>query len=149
MALAPAPSQEIRRMTEGEKPRPFADLASRPLSPRGKYARSMVQSSAEDVDGYLAEVAEGRRGVLTRLRQLCRSELKGFDEVMAYGMPAYERDGVAEIAFASQKQYVSFYLMRSDVREAFSGRLAAQDMGKGCLRFRKPESIDFELVETC
>ncbi len=97
-------------MTEGRKPRPCADLASRPLSPGGKYARSMVQSSAEDVDGYLAEVAEERRGVLTRLRQLCRSELNGFDEVMAYGMPAYERDGVAEIAFASQKQYISFYL---------------------------------------
>ncbi|MFB7712274.1 iron chaperone [Streptomyces sp. NPDC056105] len=106
----------------------------------------MVRSSAEDVDEYLAEVAEGRRGVLTRLRQLCRSELDGFDEVMAYGMPAYERDGVAEIAFASQKQYISFYLMRNDVREEFAGRLAAQDMGKGCLRFRKPESIDFELV---
>ncbi|MFG2522291.1 iron chaperone [Streptomyces sp. NPDC048527] len=106
----------------------------------------MVQSSAEDVDGYLAEVAEERRDALTRLRQLCRTELKGFDEVMAYGMPAYERDGAAEIAFASQKQYISFYLMRTDVREAFAGRLAEQDMGKGCLRFRKPESVDFDLV---
>ncbi|ROQ77876.1 DUF1801 domain-containing protein [Streptomyces sp. NBC_01260] len=106
----------------------------------------MVQSSAVNVDGYLAEVPEERRDVLTRLRQLCRAELKGFDEVMAHGMPAYERNGVAEIAFASQKQYISFYLMRSDVREAFEGRLAGQDMGKGCLRFRKPGSIDFRLV---
>jgi uncharacterized protein YdhG (YjbR/CyaY superfamily) len=106
----------------------------------------MAQSSAEDVDGYLAEMAEGRREALTRLRQLCCTELKGFEEVMAYGMPAYERDGAAEIAFASQKQYVSFYLLRSDVREAFTERLAVQDMGKGCLRFRKPESIDFDLV---
>ncbi|WP_395368872.1 iron chaperone [Streptomyces tubercidicus] len=106
----------------------------------------MVQSSAEDVDGYLAEVPEERRDALTRLRQLCRRELKGFEEVMAYGMPAYERDGVGEIAFASQKQYISFYLLRSDVREAFEERLAEQDMGKGCLRFRKPGSIDFDLL---
>ncbi|WP_329615591.1 DUF1801 domain-containing protein [Streptomyces brevispora] len=106
----------------------------------------MVRSSADDVDGYLAEVPEGRRDALARLRQLCRAELKGFNEVMAYGMPAYERDGAAEIAFASQKQYISFYLMRSDVREAFEERLAGQDMGKGCLRFRKPGSIDFDLV---
>ncbi|MFC9390248.1 iron chaperone [Streptomyces venezuelae] len=106
----------------------------------------MVQSSAEDVDGYLAEVAEDRREALTRLRRLCRAELTGFDEVMAYGMPAYERNGTAEIAFASQKQDISFYLMRSDVREAFEERLAAQDMGKGCLRFRKPERVDFDLV---
>lgn len=75
--------------------------------------------------------------MLATLRQLCREELVGFDEVMAYGMPAYERGGAAEIAFASQKQYISFYLMRGDVREAFEERLAGQDMGKGCLRFRR------------
>lgn len=106
----------------------------------------MVQSKAEDVDGYLAEVPEERRAGLTRLRQLCRAELKGFDEVMAYGMPSYERDGTIEIAFASQKQYISFYLMRSDVLKAFEERLAGQEMGKGCLRFRKADDIDFDLV---
>lgn len=106
----------------------------------------MVSSSARDVDEYLAEVAETRREALTRLRELCRAELSGFDEVMNYGMPAYQRDGVAEIAFASQKQYISFYLMRTDVRDAFAERLAGHDMGKGCLRFRKVDSIDFGLV---
>ncbi|MET7492893.1 DUF1801 domain-containing protein [Streptomyces sp900116325] len=106
----------------------------------------MVQSKAEDVDGYLAEIPPERREALGRLRQMCRQELKGFAEVMAYGMPAYERDGVGEIAFASQKNYISFYLLRSDVRDAFEERLAGQDMGKGCLCFRKPETIDFDLV---
>ncbi|MGW1410828.1 iron chaperone [Streptomyces sp. NPDC002403] len=106
----------------------------------------MVQSQAEDVDGYLAEVPEERKEAMTRLRELCRAELPGFTEVMAYGMPAYERDGIGEIAFASQKQYISFYLLRSDVRETFTERLAGLDMGKGCLRFRKPEKIDFVLL---
>ncbi|WCE01243.1 DUF1801 domain-containing protein [Streptomyces sp. HUAS 31] len=106
----------------------------------------MVQSNAVDVDGYLTEAPEGRRDALAKMRQLCRDELVGFDEVMAYGMPAYERDGACEIAFASQKQYISFYLMRGDVREAFEERLAGQDMGKGCLRFRKAENIDFDLL---
>lgn len=106
----------------------------------------MVQSEAADVHGYLAEVPEERRGVLAKMRRLCREELKEFDEVMAYGMPSYERDGAIEVAFASQKQYVSFYLMRSDVREVFEERLAGQEMGKGCLRFRQPENVDFDLV---
>lgn len=106
----------------------------------------MVQSQAEDVDGYLAEVPEERKEALTRLRDLCRSELRGFTEAMAYGMPAYERDGIGEIAFASQKRYISFYLLRTDVREAFADRLAGHDMGKGCLRFRRPEKIDFALL---
>ncbi|MFJ8906123.1 iron chaperone [Streptomyces sp. NPDC102359] len=106
----------------------------------------MVQSSAADVDTYLAEVPDERTAALTRLRDLCRAELQSFTEVMAYGMPAYERGGVAEIAFASQKQYISVYLMRPDVRDAFAERLAGQDIGKGCLRFRKPENVDFDLV---
>ncbi|MEU9622335.1 MULTISPECIES: DUF1801 domain-containing protein [unclassified Streptomyces] len=106
----------------------------------------MVRSEAKDVAGYLAEVPEERRDALARLRELCRAELAGFGEVMAYGMPAYERDGAVEIAFAAQKQYISFYLMRGDVREAFAERLAGQDMGKGCLRFRKAEAIDYDLV---
>ncbi len=83
----------------------------------------MLQSSATDVDAYLAEVSDDRKVLLTRLRELCRAELTGFTEVMAYRMPAYERDGVAEIAFASQKQYISFCLMRGDVQDAFAERL--------------------------
>ncbi|WP_103512288.1 iron chaperone [Streptomyces sp. SM13] len=108
----------------------------------------MVRSSAENVDQYLAEAPEARREALTALRALCREELTGFREVMAYGMPAYEREGpgTGEIAFADQKQYLSFYLLRTDVRDAFADRQAPHDMGKGCLRFRNPKEVDFTLV---
>ncbi|SDM92913.1 iron chaperone [Streptomyces wuyuanensis] len=109
----------------------------------------MAGSHAEDVDGYLAEVADPDRvTALVRIRELCLTRLGDHEEVMAYGMPAYRRPGgEPEIAFANQKQYISFYLMRPDVREAFGERLADQDMGKGCLRFRRAERIDFALVE--
>ncbi|MFD3743035.1 iron chaperone [Nocardia sp. NPDC058633] len=104
----------------------------------------MVQSKATDVAAYLAELPVDRRETLTRLRELCLAELTGFSEVMSYGMPVYERDGVGEIAFAGQKQYISFYLLRSDIRAAFADRLSEQDMGKGCLRLRKEP--DYDLV---
>ncbi|WP_406000156.1 iron chaperone [Streptomyces sp. NBC_00829] len=108
----------------------------------------MPRSTAEDVDGYLAEVVDpDRLTALVRIRELCRTELAGYEEVMAWGMPCYRRrGGEAEIAFANQKQYVSFYLMRPDIREGFEERLADQDIGKGCLRFRRTESIDYDLV---
>ncbi|WP_435231737.1 DUF1801 domain-containing protein [Streptomyces althioticus] len=107
-----------------------------------------MQSPAPHVDAYLADVPDYRKVVLTRVRELCRAELEGFAEVMAYGMPTYQRDGVAEIAFASQKQYLSFYLFRGDVRDAFAERPAGQSMGMGksCLRFRRPGSVDLDLV---
>ncbi|MFF0210591.1 iron chaperone [Streptomyces althioticus] len=106
----------------------------------------MVQSRAPHVDAYLVDVPDDRKVVLTRVRELCRAELEGFAEVMAYGMPTYRRDGVAEIAFASQKQSLSFYLLRGDVRDAFAERPAGQGMGKSCLRFCRPGSVDLGLV---
>ena len=106
----------------------------------------MAPNAAEDVDGYLAQAPDQRRPALARLRELCCRELNGFTESMAYGMPAYQRHGIVEVAFASQKRYISFYLMRSDVRDAFTERLADQDMGKGCLRFRSPDLVDFTLL---
>ncbi|MBT2441724.1 DUF1801 domain-containing protein [Streptomyces sp. ISL-36] len=108
----------------------------------------MPGSAAEDVDGYLAEIAEpDRLTVLVRLRELCRTELHGYQEVMAHGMPAYRRPGgEPEIAFAVEEHHISFHLRRPDVLEAFEGRLAGQDMGEGCLRFRRTESVDYALV---
>ncbi|MEU3922679.1 DUF1801 domain-containing protein [Streptomyces sp. NPDC029004] len=108
----------------------------------------MPRSTAEEVDGYLAEVVEpDRLTALVRIRELCRTELRGYEEVMAWGMPCYRpKGGEPEISFANQKQYVSFYLMRPDIREGFEERLADQDMGKGCLRFRRTEKIDYDLV---
>lgn len=97
-------------------------------------------AATDEVDAYLAEAPEARREALTRLRELCLAELTGFEEVMAYGMPAYVRAGAeaGEIAWANQKQYISFYLLRTDIRDAFADRLAGHDMGKACLRFRRP-----------
>src|SRR5262249_15157463 len=139
-----SPSPESR--TARHPPRLRSPRIREPGLARQGYPQPTVRSDSNSVDGYLAEVPEERRDALTRLRGLCREELRGFDEVMAYGMPAYERDGAAEIAFASQKRYISFYLMRSDVREAFAAQLAGQNIGKGCLRFRGAESVDFDLL---
>lgn len=107
----------------------------------------MVHSEAVDVDAYLAVLPRDRQAALTRLRELCLTELTGFTEVMAYGMPGYARNGEIEFGFASQKQYISVYLLRTDVRDAFAADLAAQAMGKGCLRFRNPAKIDFVLIQ--
>jgi uncharacterized protein YdhG (YjbR/CyaY superfamily) len=79
---------------------------------------------------------------------MCREELIGFAEELWYGMPCYIRDGVAEAGFASQKHYVSVYVLRTDVVTAHADALAGQDVGKGCLRYRKPEAIDFDLVRS-
>jgi uncharacterized protein YdhG (YjbR/CyaY superfamily) len=108
-----------------------------------------MQSQAKTVDEYLEEVPIERREALTRLRDLCRSVLKDFEESMDYGNPAYGRNGVVEVGFASQKHFIGLYILKQEVLESFKDRLAGKGIsfGKGCIRYSKPEKINFEVVE--
>ena len=109
-----------------------------------------MQSNALTVTEYLNEVPSERREALMRLRELCRSLLVGFEEQMGYGMPGYMRNGVGEVGFASQKHFIALYILRTDVMNAHRDRLAVRgvSLGKGCIRYSKPERIDFEVVES-
>ena len=109
-----------------------------------------MQSKAPDVTAYLQEAPAERREALTRLRQLCLETLEGYDEGMAYGMPAYAKNGTAEIAFASQRNYISFYVMKKEAVEEQRDALAAAKIkvGKGCINFTKPERIPFDIVRS-
>ncbi len=106
-----------------------------------------MRSDAEHVDAYLAEVPAERRPVLTEIRDACRALLAGFDEMMAYGMPAYGRDRATEIAWASQRQYISLYV-RGNVLDAHRGQLAQLSVGKGCVRYRRPGDVDLAVVRS-
>jgi uncharacterized protein YdhG (YjbR/CyaY superfamily) len=94
------------------------------------------------VDEYISESALERRDALALLRRLCLEELTGFDEAVAHGMPSYLRDDAIEVAFASQKSYISLYILRQAALEANANRLAGLSVGKGAIRFRHPEQID-------
>lgn len=73
---------------------------------------------------------------------LCTDELRDFEEAMRYGMPSYLRDGEVEIAFANQKAHISFYVLRQDALAANMARLGGLSLGKGCIRYRRPDQID-------
>jgi uncharacterized protein YdhG (YjbR/CyaY superfamily) len=77
---------------------------------------------------------------------LCVEWLPGYEEAMQYGMPCYLRAGVGEVAFASQKNYLALYILKQDVLDAHRAELAGTSLGKGCIRYTKPEKIDFEVV---
>jgi uncharacterized protein YdhG (YjbR/CyaY superfamily) len=101
-----------------------------------------MRSKAATIDEYIGEASLERRGALTLLRRLCREELSGFDEAMRHGMPSYLRDDTVEVAFASQKAYVSLYILRQAALDANAQRLGGLSVGKGCIRFRRPGQID-------
>ena len=106
-----------------------------------------MQSKAVDAATYIAEAPPERQAALARLRALCLATLTGYDELMGYGMPGYVRDGIVEVGFASQKQYISLYILKKEVLDAHREELQGIDMGKGCIRYRRPEQIDFDVVK--
>jgi uncharacterized protein YdhG (YjbR/CyaY superfamily) len=99
-----------------------------------------------DVASYIERAPAERQAALEKLRSLCRQLLIGYEEAIEFKMPVYKRDGVAEIAFASQKQYISLYVMKKDVVNEHRAALAGCSIGKGCIRFTRPERIDFDVV---
>jgi len=106
-----------------------------------------MQSSAKDVTSYLQELPADRRASLAKLRQLCLDTLVGYAEGMEYGMPGYKKNGVVEVGFASQKNYISLYILKESVVAAHRAQLAGLSVGKGCIRYSKRAKIDFAVVE--
>jgi len=106
-----------------------------------------VQSTATNVGDYLAEVPASRRAALTKLRKLCVNTLTGFVEGIEYGLPCYKKNGAVQVAFASQKNYIALYILKKEVVDAFRAELVGAKIGKGCIRFAKPEQLDFKLVK--
>lgn len=105
----------------------------------------MVQSKAVSVQDYMLEVSPDRRPALDRLRAMCLATFGADSEHMAYGMPAYGDPDRVRAAFNSQKQHIAFY-PGPKALEAVSARLAGIDHGKGCVRWRRPEKMDFDLI---
>ena len=84
---------------------------------------------------------------MTKLRNLCVKVLRGYEESMEYGMPCYKRNGNIEVAYASQKNYISIYGLKKGVIDAHRALLVSANVGKGCIRYSKPEKLDFASLE--
>src|SRR5688500_1059225 len=125
-----------------------------------------MQSAAQSIDAYLAELPDDRRKVVEAVRAVILDNLPaGFEEGMQYGMIGYyvplERYpvtyngrplGVA--ALASQKRHLSLYLMgvygddgeSTWFRERWEETGKKLDMGKSCVRFRRLEDLALDVV---
>lgn len=103
-----------------------------------------MQSKARSVDEYLKEVPSERLEAMKKLRELCVKYLANHLEGMTYGMPSYSKDGSVSVAFNSQKNYIALYILKKEVLDVYRDQL--KDIGKGCIRFKKPSDIDFTIV---
>src|SRR5882757_6303326 len=107
----------------------------------------MVKSNAPTVAAFLKDVEPARRPALIKMRKLVREMLPSSDESMAYGMPTYQKDGKMVTAFNNQKNYIAFYAGQTAI-QAHKKELGKINCGKGCIRYSKPDQIDFDVVRS-
>jgi hypothetical protein len=125
-----------------------------------------MQSGADSVQAYLAELPDDRREIVEAVRSVVLENLPvGFEEGMQYGMIGYyvplERYPVTYngqplgiAALASQKRHLSLYLMgiygddgeSSWFRERWAETGKRLDMGKSCVRFRRLDDLAIDVV---
>jgi len=129
-----------------------------------------MQSKAATVEDYINELPAERKEAITKLRNEIKRNLpKGFEETMSYGMvgyvvphklyaPGYHCNPKLPLPFmniASQKNFIAVYHMGvyadKDLYNWFVNEYSKHsktkiDMGKSCMRFKKPDQIPYELI---
>jgi uncharacterized protein YdhG (YjbR/CyaY superfamily) len=129
-----------------------------------------MTSTATTPDQYMNELPEDRKAAMAQLRDTILKNLpKGFSEVMAYGMLGYvvphsiypagyhcdPKQPLPFVNLASQKNNISLYhmglyanpdLMKWFTEEYPKHSQAKLDIGKSCIRFKKPDQIPYALI---
>jgi uncharacterized protein YdhG (YjbR/CyaY superfamily) len=131
-----------------------------------------MRSDAATPDEYILALPDDRRTVVSAVRDAINAALPdGFQEGIAYGMigwsvphsiypKGYHVDPsrpLGMIALASQKNHIAVYhhglYPGTKLHEWFVGEWPKHsakklDLGKSCLRFKKPEDIPLELISS-
>lgn len=129
-----------------------------------------MQSKAVTVNEYVDDLPEERKEAIKKLRKSILDNLpKGFAETMSYGMIGYvvphsiypsgyhcnPELPLPFMSIASQKHFIAVYHMgiyaNKKLFDWFTGEYSKYsktklDMGKSCMRFKKPGEIPYELI---
>jgi hypothetical protein len=123
-------------------------------------------SEIRTADAYVAQLEPDRQEFVSAIRDAVNSNLDpGFEEMIDFGMIAwciplernpdtYNGHPLMYAALASQKRYVSVYLMgiyadqdaATWFHEEYEKRNVRANMGKSCVRFRKLEDVPLDLI---
>jgi hypothetical protein len=63
-------------------------------------------------------------------------------------MPSYQLNGRTEVSFGKQARYLSLYILKQPVLDTHRNRLAGLSVGKGCIRYRRPDQINWDVVSS-
>ena len=118
------------------------------------------------VEAYLASLPPDRRAEIERVRQVVKNNLPaGYEEGVGFGMicysvplsayrDTYNKQPLMFAALASQKNYLSLYLMPiypdsaldKRLRDAFAASGKKLDIGKSCIRFKRADDLPLDAI---
>ena len=129
-----------------------------------------MQSTAVTPKDYIDSLPEDKKQAMIDLRKVILKNLpKGFVEIMNYGMLSYvvphsiyapgyhctPEQPLPFMSIAAHKNFIAVYHMgiyaQKDLLDWFTKEFALHsktklDMGKSCIRFKKPEQIPLQLI---
>ena len=129
-----------------------------------------MQLNAKTPEDYVSQLPDDRQKIISELRKVIIKNLpSGFEETIQYGMIGYvvphsiypggyhcePKQPLPFLGLASQKNYIALYHMGiyADtelhnwfIKEYARHSKSKPDMGKSCIRFKKPEHIPFALI---
>ena len=115
------------------------------------------ETSATTPDEYIEGLEEPRRSDIRALHEMIRREAPQLEPHIASGMLAYGRyhyKGKSKgaegewfhIGLASQKRYISLYVMAADengyLAESYKAKLPKADIGRSCVRIKRLSDVD-------
>ncbi len=101
------------------------------------------------IDEYIAAQDDDRKPVLQQFRKIIQTAAPKAEEVISYGMPAFEQGSVL-VYFAAMKAHYGFY-PTSKPMEVFKDKLKTYKTSKGAIQFPLgkplPEKLITEIVK--
>lgn len=130
----------------------------------------IMASTAKSPKEYIASLPDDRKAAVQKLRDVIAENIPdGFEECMNYGMIGFvvphalypagyhckPKEPLPFVSLASQKNYIALHhmglyaskeLLHWFTEEHPKYSNAKLNMGKGCIRFKKPGQIPYELI---
>jgi uncharacterized protein YdhG (YjbR/CyaY superfamily) len=102
--------------------------------------------SAAEVDAYLADIEEPKRGTLDTVRRAILAVVPAAEECISYGMPAFRVDGKVVAGFAAFKNHLAYLPHSGAVLGSMGDELAGYEFTPGSLHFAVDQPLPDALV---
>jgi Domain of unknown function (DU1801) len=120
----------------------------------------MPDAATQSVDDYLASLPDGRREIVTRVHEVVTEavpelEVRMWKTFIGYGSYHYRYASGREgewfpIGLTNNKSYVSLYFCAAEddgyLAEKNEERLGKVSVGRSCVRFKKLDDLNLEVV---